>query len=126
MYLPLNSPNITYEQTKPFAKAVAELLEGAEPDLVISRMTRSQRAGKVLIDWSQNDRNKTTICVYSLRPTERPSVSTPLHWDEVRAALASGDPASLAFDADEVLRRVSEHGDLFAPVLSLIQELPAS
>ena len=116
---------MTFAQTKPFAKVVAELLEQAEPDLIVSRMTKARRTGKVLIDWSQNDRNKTTVCVYSLRATERPTVSTPVEWDEVRATLDAGDPASLAFEAHEVLQRVNSRGDLFAPVLSLVQQLPA-
>jgi bifunctional non-homologous end joining protein LigD len=125
VYVPLNSADATYERTKPFAKAVAELLEGAEPDIVVSRMTKARRTGKVLIDWSQNDAKKTTVCVYSLRARERPTVSTPVEWDEVRAARDSGDPAGLAFEAPDVLARVAERGDLFAPVLSLVQELPA-
>jgi bifunctional non-homologous end joining protein LigD len=125
VYVPLNSAKVTYERTKPFAKAVAELLESAEPELVVSRMTKAQRTGKVLIDWSQNDAKKTTVCVYSLRATERPTASTPLDWDEVRAGRHSEDPASLAFEAAQVLERVAERGDLFAPVLSLVQELPA-
>lgn len=125
VYLPLNDATITYEQTKPFAKAVAELLEQAEPDLVVSRMTKTRRAGKVLIDWSQNDAKKTTVCVYSLRAAPRPSVSTPLEWSEVSDALDAGDPSRLAFEAGKVLQRVSELGDLFAPVLSLTQKLPA-
>jgi bifunctional non-homologous end joining protein LigD len=124
VYVPLNSADATYERTKPFAKAVAELLESAEPDVVVSRMTKARRAGKVLIDWSQNDAKKTTVCVYSLRATERPTVSTPVEWDEVRATRDSGDPTTLAFEAAEVLKRVTERGDLFAPVLSLVQELP--
>jgi bifunctional non-homologous end joining protein LigD len=125
VYVPLNAANVTYERTKPFAKAVAELLEGAEPELVVSRMTKRRRTGKVLIDWSQNDAKKTTVCVYSLRAARRPTVSTPLDWDEVRAGRDSTDAASLAFDAGQVLERVAERGDLFAPVLSLVQELPA-
>ncbi len=124
VYVPLNSPDVTYARTKPFAKAVAELLEGAEPNLVVSRMTKARRAGKVLIDWSQNDAKKTTVCAYSLRASERPTASTPLRWDEVRAGRDSGDPAGLAFEAAQVLERVAEQGDLFAPVLSLVQELP--
>ena len=84
LYVPLNSSAVSYERTKPFAKAVAETLEAAEPDLVISRMTKARRTGKVLIDWSQNDAKKTTVCVYSLRATERPTASTPVGWDEVR------------------------------------------
>jgi bifunctional non-homologous end joining protein LigD len=125
LYVPLNSPDVTFEQTKPLAKAVAETLESAEPELVVSRMTKARRAGKVLIDWSQNDSRKTTVCAYSLRASERPTVSTPLDWREVQTAKERGDPALLSFDAKQVLERVAEHGDLFAPVLSLIQELPA-
>jgi bifunctional non-homologous end joining protein LigD len=125
VYVPLNTAETTFERTKPFAKAVAELLEGAEPDVVVSRMTKARRTGKVLIDWSQNDAKKTTVCVYSLRARERPTVSTPVEWDEVRTTRDSGDPAGLAFEAPDVLARVAERGDLFAPVLSLVQELPA-
>jgi bifunctional non-homologous end joining protein LigD len=88
-------------------------------------MTKTRRTGKVLIDWSQNDRRKTTVCVYSLRAVERPTVSTPLEWDELRAAVRRGDPGALAFEAGGVLERVAERGDLFAPVLSLVQELPS-
>src|SRR3984893_11446308 len=125
LYVPLNSPDVTFEQTKPFAKAVAELFEQTEPELVVSRMTKARRTGKVLIDWSQNDRNKTTVCVYSLRATERATASTPVGWDEVRAALDAGDPEALAFEAPAVLERGGERGDLVAPVLSLVQQLPA-
>lgn len=124
VYVPLNREDTTFEQTKTFAKAVAEMLETAEPDLVVSRMTKAQRTGKVLIDWSQNDRRKTTVCAYSLRASERPIVSTPLEWEEVRAVDAGGDPANLAFDPDQVLDRVADRGDLIAPVLALVQELP--
>jgi bifunctional non-homologous end joining protein LigD len=124
VYVPLNNEHVTYAHTKPFAKSVAELLEGAEPELVVSRMSKAQREGKVLIDWSQNDRNKTTACVYSLRATSRPTVSTPLEWEEVEAALDGDDPEALVFEAGEVIERVKERGDLFAPMLSLVQELP--
>jgi bifunctional non-homologous end joining protein LigD len=125
VYVPLNS-GVTYDDTKPFAKAVAELLEREEPGLVVSRQTKRLRKGKVLVDWSQNDEHKTTICVYSLRARERPTVSTPLTWDEVRAARESGDPAELVFEARDVLGRVAERGDLFAEVLTLVQRLPAA
>ena len=124
LYVPLNTTDASYEQTKPFAKAVAELLAASEGDLVVSRMTRARRTGKVLIDWSQNDANKTTVCVYSLRANARPTASTPLDWEEVRSALDAGDPAALEFDATDVLARVADRGDLFAPVLSLVQRLP--
>jgi len=123
-YVPLNTP-VTYAETKPFAKAVAELIEKREPDRVVSRMAKELRPGKVFVDWSQNDEHKTTACVYSLRARERPTVSTPLEWDEVQAGLEAGDPERLAFTAPEVLARVEERGDLFAGVLTVKQELPA-
>jgi bifunctional non-homologous end joining protein LigD len=124
VYVPLNCADASFERTKPFAKAVAETLESAQPELVVSRMTKARRAGKVLIDWSQNDAKKTTVCVYSLRARELPSASTPVDWQEVRTARDREDPASLVFDAGQVLERVAARGDLFAPVLSLVQELP--
>jgi bifunctional non-homologous end joining protein LigD len=125
IYVPLNTDDVTYDDTKPFAKAVAELLEKHHPDLVVSRMAKDLRPGKVLVDWSQNDEHKTTVNVYSLRARERPTVSTPLTWDEVREGARAGDPERLVFDADAVRARVAEHGDLFAPVVSLVQQLPA-
>ena len=125
LYVPLNDRKVSFAQTKPFAKAVAELLEQSEPELIVSRQTKTRREGKVLIDWSQNDQNKTTVGVYSLRATERPTVSTPLEWDEVRDALDRGDADALRFEAGAVLDRVAERGDLFAPVLSLAQKLPS-
>jgi bifunctional non-homologous end joining protein LigD len=125
VYVPLNTPDLTtYHQTKGFAKAVAELLEAEAGDLVVSRQVKAQRTGKVLVDWSQNDVNKTTVCVYSPRARDRPTVSTPLTWDEVREALAAGDASRLVFTMDEVLTRVREQGDLFADVLTLVQSLP--
>ena len=123
LHVPLNT-GVTYEQTKPFAKAVAETLETKFGDRVVSQMTKAKRKGKVLIDWSQNDRHKTTVCVYSLRAKSRPTVSTPLEWEELETALAAGDAGRLVFDADQVLRRVNEKGDLFAPLLSERQRLP--
>jgi bifunctional non-homologous end joining protein LigD len=123
LYVPLNG-DITYERTRPFAKAVAETLERKFPERVVSRMTKSRRAGKVLIDWSQNDRHKTTVCVYSLRGKQRPTVSTPLEWEEVETALAKEDRDRLVFDHAAALRRVEARGDLFAPLLSESQELP--
>jgi hypothetical protein len=122
VYAPLNS-DVTFAQTKPFARQVAGRFECTEPDLVVSRQAKALSPGTVLIDWSQNDQHKTTVCVYSLRARERPTVSTPVEWDEVRAALASSEH-DLAFDAVEVLDRVSRRGDLLAPVLSLVQVLP--
>jgi bifunctional non-homologous end joining protein LigD len=123
LYVPLNDET-TYEQTRPFAKAVAETLERKFPKQVVSRMTKSRRQGKVLIDWSQNDRHKTTVSAYSLRARERPTVSTPLAWDEVEAAAKKRKAGRLAFDYAAVLRRVEVEGELFAPLLSERQDLP--
>jgi len=91
---------------------------------VVSRMKKDLRGGKVFVDWSQNDEHKTTVCAYSLRARERPTVSTPVEWAEVEDAHSRGDAEALIFDADDVLARVEERGDLFAPVLELKQELP--
>jgi bifunctional non-homologous end joining protein LigD len=123
VYVPLNTP-ATYAQTKPFAQAIAQLLERRHPEPVVSDMKKSLRTGKVLVDWSQNDEHKTTVAAYSLRAKAQPTVSTPLRWEEVEAVLESGDPGDLAFRSDEVLERVAEHGDLFAPVETLEQVLP--
>jgi bifunctional non-homologous end joining protein LigD len=123
VYVPLNAPT-SYDETKPFAKAIAQLLEKQTPDQVVSRMKKVERKGKVFVDWSQNHQRKTTIAVYSLRARERPTVSTPVSWDEVERAAEGGDADSLAFEAPDVLERVERHGDLFAPVLELKQKLP--
>jgi bifunctional non-homologous end joining protein LigD len=123
-YLPLNTP-VTYDDTKPFARAIAELLEKRHAELVVSRMKKSLRPGKVLVDWSQNDEHKTTVCAYSLRARERPTVSTPVTWEEVDRAREADDPGLITFDSDDVLDRYEELGDLFAPVLELEQRLPS-
>jgi bifunctional non-homologous end joining protein LigD len=81
VYIPLNSKKVNYETTKPFAKAIAQLLEKQTPDQVVSKMKKVEREGKVFVDWSQNHQRKTTIAVYSLRARERPTVSTPITWD---------------------------------------------
>lgn len=123
VYIPLNAP-VTYEKTKPFAKAIARLLEERYPDQVVSDMKKALRVNKVFVDWSQNDDYKTTVNVYSLRAKDQPTVSTPITWQEVENCLAKRDPALLAFAADEVLKRVEKSGDLFEPVLKLKQKLP--
>jgi bifunctional non-homologous end joining protein LigD len=125
VYVPLNVP-ATYERTKPLARQIAELLEQRMPELVVSRMTKRLRPGKVLVDWSQNDAHKTTVTVYSVRAKEQPTVSTPVSWDEVARCRETGEETGLTFTSDQVLRRAREQGDLFAPVLSLGQELPAT
>ena len=124
LYLPLNTPT-TQDATAGFAKAIAQLLEQAHPDRVVSLQKKELRKGKVLVDWSQNSRHKTTVCAYSMRARERPTVSTPVTWDEVEAALDAGDASLLTFEAPAVLDRVAAHGDLFAPAVELEQELPA-
>jgi bifunctional non-homologous end joining protein LigD len=123
LYLPLNGA-ATYAVTKPFAHAVARLLERDHPKLVLSEMERSRRKGKVFIDWSQNTASKTTVAVYSVRALPQPSVSTPVTWDELDDALTAGDAARLRFDPGQVIERVQAQGDLHAPVLEEVQELP--
>jgi bifunctional non-homologous end joining protein LigD len=124
VYVPLNSPEAGYEQTKSFAHAVANLLSRRHPDRITAAMGKAQRTGRVLIDWSQNDRHKTTVSVYSLRARERPTVSTPVSWDEIRACFEAGQDGTLSFEHSEVLRRLAEDGDLFAADLQLTQRLP--
>jgi bifunctional non-homologous end joining protein LigD len=123
VYVPLNTPT-SYEKTKSFAHAVAELLERRQPGLIVSKMLKVLRKGKVLVDWSQNDSHKTTVNVYSLRAVERSLVSTPVTWDEIRKAIREKQASSLQFETCDVLRRVKAKGDLFAPVLTLKQKLP--
>jgi bifunctional non-homologous end joining protein LigD len=124
VYVPFNLPKLSYEQTKPFAKQVADHFASAHPDLVVSDMKKALRTGKVLVDWSQNDDHKTTICVYSLRAKETPTVSTPVTWEEVANALESRRASDLSFTSDEVLARVEKSGDLFEPVLTQRQKWP--
>jgi bifunctional non-homologous end joining protein LigD len=123
VYVPLNIA-VTYDDTKGFAHALARLLEKQHPKEVLSVMTKDLRKGKVFIDWSQNDEHKTTVSVYSLRAREAPTVSTPVRWEEVEAALDARDPDRLRFEAPDVIERVEKDGDLFAPVDKLKQKLP--
>ena len=121
--VPLNSP-VTYDDTKPFARAVASLLTARHPDRVIAHSARSARAGRVFVDWGQNHANKSTAGVYSLRAQPHPLVSTPLSWDEIAAAVDAGDESALLFDAARALDRIDRLGDLFRPVLDARQALP--
>ncbi len=123
VYVPLNT-STTYDKTKAFALAVAQMLERQTPDKVVSKMQKALRRGKVFVDWSQNDDHKTTICAYSLRAKEHPTVSTPVTWDELNSAVKRKNAKALTFESDAVLKRVGRLGDLFAPVLSLKQKLP--
>jgi bifunctional non-homologous end joining protein LigD len=120
LYLPLNTPH-THDHCSQFALVVAQLLESQTPDQVTSVMKKSVRGGKIFVDWSQNSRHKTTIAPYSLRARPQPTVSTPLTWDEV-ASGAAGE--SLLFVAEQVIDRVDDLGDLFAPTATLEQQLP--
>ena len=122
IYIPLNTPT-TFEKTKEFAHGVALRLEREHPELVVSKMLKSLRAGKVFVDWSQNDHHKTTVCVYSLRAKDNPTVSTPVTWEEVEVALAKRASRALYFEADTVLKRVEKRGDLFEPVLKMKQRI---
>ena len=124
LYVPLNLPRVTFDQTKKLARSLAEHVTREHPQHVVYDMKKSLRKGKVLIDWSQNDDHKTTVCVYSLRAKERPTVSTPVTWQELQKALKTKKPEMLAFETDVVLRRVQKMGDLFASVLTLKQKLP--
>jgi bifunctional non-homologous end joining protein LigD len=123
LYVPLNT-TVTFDQTKLFSRSLAQLLERDDPQHVTTNMSKALRVGKVFVDWSQNDDHKTTVAVYSLRARERPTVSTPVTWDEVERAHKKKDADSLLFTADQVLQRVEKLGDVFAPVLKLKQKLP--
>jgi bifunctional non-homologous end joining protein LigD len=125
MYVPLNTA-VDYEQTKLISKGLAQKLERERPQHVVHIQRKTLREGKVLIDWSQNDEYKTTVSVYSLRARERPTVSTPVTWDEAQDCLTAGDPARLVFESNDVLQRIERMGDLFEPVLKLKQKLPAA
>ncbi len=119
VYVPLNYEEVDYDHgTKRLSHALARHLEAQHPKLIVSQQKKELRKGKVLIDWSQNDEHKTTVGVYSLRARERPTVSTPLAWEELE------QPEALVFEAADVLERVERDGDLFAPVVELRQELP--
>jgi bifunctional non-homologous end joining protein LigD len=121
--VPLHT-DVTDDETKEFALALGQLLAKRDPKRVTVVMKKEERTGKVFVDWSQNDQNKTTIAAYSLRAKERPMVSTPLSWDEVADAIDGGDPSVLAFETHDVLQRVEQLGDLYAPNLELEQEQP--
>jgi len=124
MYVPLNSAGATFEQTKTFARDLAQRLEREDPHRVTSNMRRDLRRGRIFVDWSQNDAHKTTVCVYSLRARARPTVSTPLTWAEVQAAVRRGRPEALTFEAWQVAERIEKRGDLFSQVLTVRQKLP--
>jgi bifunctional non-homologous end joining protein LigD len=117
------APSVDDEHTKGFANALGRVLESRDTQRVTTNMAKAERGGKVFVDWSQNDRHKTTVCAYSLRATDAPGVSTPVSWDEVETA-ADGDTDALVFTPDDVLSRVEELGDLYEPSLTGEQDLP--
>jgi bifunctional non-homologous end joining protein LigD len=123
IYVPLNTP-VTFDATKALARELGDALVVEHPDAVVTKMLKSLRKNKVMIDWSQNDEHKTTVSVYSLRATPKPQVSTPLTWAELRKLWQAGEPDAFRFSPEQVLARVKKHGDLFAPVLTLKQKLP--
>ena len=123
IYVPLNTA-VTYEQTKGLSHALAEYLEHEHPELVVSKMSKALRKAKVFVDWSQNDQHKTTICVYSLRAREQPTVSTPVTWQEVEETVKKKNGKRLVFRYDETLARVEKMGDLFEEVETLKQKFP--
>ncbi len=125
LYVPLNT-KVDYNQTKVVSRGLAQHFDETHPDLAVHKQLKELRAGKVLIDWSQNDEYKTTVNVYSLRARTRPTVSTPVSWDEVEKCLKGKDPSLLVFDSDQVLKRIEKLGDLFAPVAKKKQKLPKS
>ena len=119
LYVPLMETDA--ESTWAYARELAQRLEREQPDLVVWKMTRALRPGKVLVDWSQNSAAKTTIAAYSLRARSRPTVSTPITWAEVESCRAPGE---LVFTSDDVLARVAEQQDLFGPLQNTTQRLP--
>jgi bifunctional non-homologous end joining protein LigD len=124
VYVPLNTA-VTFDHTKIASRQIADAVAADHPDAVVTNMLKSLRKNKVLIDWSQNDEHKTTVCVYSLRATPKPQVSTPLTWPELKKLQKRGDADAFRFSPAAALARVKKHGDLFAPVLTLKQKFPA-
>jgi bifunctional non-homologous end joining protein LigD len=119
LYVPINP--VSTQRTSEYAKRLAERLSEALPDLVLSSMDRKARKGKVFIDWSQNNGAKTTVAAYSLRGIDRPTVSTPLTWDEVADAKNATD---LTFTARDVIKRLDHVGDLLADLPDHAASLP--
>jgi bifunctional non-homologous end joining protein LigD len=126
--VPLNGTKkdapITDDDSKRFALALGQLLAARDSKRVTVNMAKAERRGRVFVDWSQNDRHKTTICAYSLRIAERPTVSTPISWDEVQETLERVDANALTFEAPAVLERVADGVDHYAASLTEHQVLP--
>ena len=124
VYVPLNRKEISFQDTKKFSKAVAEVLQRNYPDLVTAKMAKDHRKGKVFINWSQNDSSKTMICIYSLRALDKPTVSFPLTWEELESLAGQGDPEKLVILHSEAVSRAKRSGDLFRELLTKKQRLP--
>ena len=124
VFVPLNRKETTFEDTKKFSKAVAEIMQKNYPDLVTAKMAKEYRKAKVFINWSQNNSSSTMICVYSLRARGKPYVSFPLAWKELENLAGQGDPEKLQVIHSEAVRRAEKQGDLFREVLVKKQKLP--
>ena len=124
VYVPLNRKETTFEDTRKFSKAAAEVLQKSYPDLVITKMAKESRKDRVFINWSQNDSSKTMVCVYSLRAEEKPTVSFPLAWDELEGLSSEGNPNKLEVIHSEALIRLEKNGDLFREIMAMEQKLP--
>ena len=124
LYVPLNRKETTFEETKKFSKAVAEIMQKNYPELVTAKIAKEYRKKKVFINWSQNDSKKTMICVYSLRAREKPIASFPLAWKELEDLAGQGDPEKFQVMHSEAVRRAEKQGDLFQEVLTKKQRLP--
>jgi bifunctional non-homologous end joining protein LigD len=121
VFAPINTET-DYAATRARAHGIADRLHAQMPDAVIATPTAPRRH-KVLADYRVNCEHDTLVCAYSVRAQERPTVSTPVAWEEVQAALDAGDDGLLTFEMSDVLERIAEHGDLFAPVLRERQTL---
>ncbi len=126
IYVPLNCKETTFEDTKKFSKSVAEVLQSNYPDLVTAKMAKEQRKKKVFINWSQNDHSKTTVCVYSLRASQKPAVSFPLSWKELENLNAQDNPEKFQVLPAEAISRLASIGDLFSGMITKKQRLPNS
>ncbi|HMK49847.1 MAG TPA: non-homologous end-joining DNA ligase [Thermodesulfovibrionales bacterium] len=124
VYVPVNHKETTFEDTKGFSKAVAEIMQKSYPELVTSKMAKEYRKEKVFINWSQNDSSKTMICVYSMRAREKPVVSVPMEWKELEKLAEKADPERMQITHSEAISRTEAKGDLFRDVITKEQRLP--
>jgi bifunctional non-homologous end joining protein LigD len=123
LFVPLHVP-VHYRETRNLARSLALFLATRQPGRVVAEIGSEKRRGKVLVDWGQNARQKSMAAPYSLRARDRPTVSMPVEWAEIEAAVDAGDPSALVFDAEAAAERVLRDGDRFAPVAERVQNLP--